>query len=463
LAAAACLAAFVLVTGCASQTHQALVAEDSPPAATGVRFGLNSFLGNLWHSEIRGPVVKPTAEDRTRYLDAVRDLGVTAMRETFMNWAEIEPERGQGYRLEAFDDIARKASERGIELLALAYPFPPWATGASPGSPDQLVTPMLQLPQRQFEADFRRFVRTVVERYCGQRAESLPLQRPIRHWIFSNEMDIPSFKVSADEYAFWLKAFYEEVKAADPGAKVLPMGFCTPWDSGFLVEALTSKHLQGASYPYFDIFTYHVYPFNFGQMDGCTTNHGGGDVRSMNVALERVQACLQAHRVNVDVWMDETGASRAGGVEQADMAIKSVVHAASTGVRRVYLHGLWDLMLTPTNHINDHWGVLEDTPSGQVPVRKPSFVAYQTLIRLIGQNQGVRCLAPGRYRATLPGGKSVYILWSEPSKETRPDFLKGRIRVTTLQNHQETMDASQFVLSERPVFVEPVEAKTASP
>ena len=104
-----------------------------------VSFGINSYLGNIRHSDVRGHVAKPTAEDRTHYLDAARDLGVTAMRETFMNWAEIEPVQGKGYQFDAFDDIARKASERGIEILALAYPYPTWATGKEPTPPESAL------------------------------------------------------------------------------------------------------------------------------------------------------------------------------------------------------------------------------------------------------------------------------------------------------------------------------------
>lgn len=121
-------------------------AEENP--AQGVCFGLNCFLSNLRYCEIRASLVKPTAEDRTRYLDAVRDTGEKAVRETFMNWAPIEPERGVPCQFEPFDDIGRKASDRGIEITALAYPAPCRATGAAPTPLDQLLTPMWQLPKR---------------------------------------------------------------------------------------------------------------------------------------------------------------------------------------------------------------------------------------------------------------------------------------------------------------------------
>lgn len=427
----------LILTGCFLAMAGVVMAGDRP----GVRFGINSFLGNINYSEIRGPeVVRTTPEDRTHYLDAVRELGVTTMRETFMNWAEIEPERGKAYQFEVFDDIARKASDRGIEIVALAYPFPSWATGAKATPANQRFTPMWQLPQRQFEVDFRRFVHAMVARYCGQKAESLPLRLPIRHWIFSNELD--QFKVSPDEYALWLKVFYEEVKAVDPGATVTTMGFtwpATPVGITFLQGMLASKSLQGPAYPYFDVVAYHVYPFD------CVPN-----IYVMNLAEGHTRWRLYDHKINTELWLTETGATRGGPDKQMDLAIKAVVHAASTGVRRVYLQGLWDI---------PGWGgsVLKNTPSGQVPVRKPLFGAYQTLLGMIGENEGVQFLGPGRYRAWLSGGKSIYIVWDEGTAKVRGGLPEGRIRITTLERKQRETRADQFTPNSHPALVEALE------
>jgi hypothetical protein len=55
-----------------------------------------------------------------------------------------------------------------------------------------------------------------------------------------------------------------------------------------------------------------------------------------------------------------------------------------------------------------------------------------------------------------------YDIWEkagyfQPAKEGKPEFLKGNIRVTTLQNQQETIDAGGLVLTKHPVFIELVE------
>lgn len=438
---------FMLVLGlyAAAGARPAETAPEMPVKRHPVRFGLNSFLGNLRHSELRGPTTKASADDRTRYLDAVAELGVRSIRETFANWAEIEPVQGGGYQFDAFDDIARKAADRGIEIIALSYPFPPWATGAPTTQAGGWAVPLWQLPQRRHEAAFRRFVAATVSRYCGGK-DSINLASPIRNWIFSNELD--QYGVTPNEYAYWLRAFCEEVKKADPGARVYAMGltdaggFLRHVRKNFLAEMLDSQELNGPGFPYFDGVLFHVYPFN--AVPG---------LGHMNVAYDNIRRALARHTIRPEIWMSETGAADPNPVVQADRAVRCLVHAASLGVDRVHLHGLWDF--PPP----EYWGVLANSPSGQVPARKPSFRAMQTLLRNIGANQGVEFLGPGQYRVFLPGEKSLYVLWKDAKAKT-PVSLPGRIRVTNLKNEVREIDAADFALDEHPVFVEATAATT---
>jgi len=408
-------------------------------AQQSVRFGLNSFLGNIDHSEIRASLVKKTEVDRTNYFDAMAELGVKSIRETFMNWAEIEPVQGAGYLWAPYDDLARKASERGIEIIALAYPFPDWATGATPTPPEQLFTPMWRLPERAFEVEFRAFVSATVRRYCGQHPESLELEVPIRHWIFSNELD--AFGIAPDEYAFWLKAFWEEVKEADPGAKVLTMGFAYGIRKPYFGELLDCDSLQGPDYPYFDIVAWHCYPGNFGHPN----------IYALDTYEGYFRGELAEHGIEAETWLTEIGDRCKDDREQAARDIKYVLHGASTGVRQVNLHGLWDI---GENH---DWGLLENAPSGAVPEKKPSFTAYQTLLEKIGDNRGVEFLGPGHYRASLADGTAVYILWAEGPQERRCLPLEGMVRVTDLRQNVRKLRADELQLTEEPVFVEAAE------
>lgn len=126
-----------------------------------------------------------------------------------------------------------------------------------------------------------------------------------------------------------------------------------------------------------------------------------------------------------------------------------MIHAASVGAERIYVFGQGD-------YGTSHWGVLRDTPSGELPVRKPSFVAYQTLLKKIGDNQGVEFLGPGRYRVLRPAAGPVYVLWADGSFNEAPAFLRGPLRVTSLDNQSQETDAAHLVLSDHPQLVEPV-------
>ena len=105
-----------------------LLAAEPDPWERPVQFGLVTYLSMLYNGTELGKSIKPSSTDRTLYLDAVRELGVSTIRETIVNWAEIQPERNGRYDFSFVDDLTRKASERGIEMVGLAYYFPPWAT-----------------------------------------------------------------------------------------------------------------------------------------------------------------------------------------------------------------------------------------------------------------------------------------------------------------------------------------------
>ncbi len=440
----------IMITGSlpagALLTEQTLAEESG---TQGVEIGLNSFLGNLGESEIRGPLIRPSPADRSNYLDAVRDLGANTIRETFLNWADIEPVRGGGYLLEPYDDLAKKASERGIEIVALAFPFPDWATGAEKTPPDRLFTRMYLLPKREFEADFRKVVSTFVKRYSGQHPESLPMEVPIRRWIFSNELDyfadadnVTVLGPDPDEYAYWLHVFWEEIKKTDPGASVVTMGFENPVvHLKFLNNFLDSENLQGKDYPYFDVLAFHCYP-----------KYHNLNIYVMNADEAYIQRSLQKRGLEKPIWLMETGDNSIDESIQAYQWMKFVLHGASLGVPRVHFHGLWDI------GARNNWGVLANSPSGELPRRKPSFTAAQILLDMLKGNRGVDFLGPGRYRVAMPGGKSVYVLWSEePNTDVGAFFHEeDLLLVTTLQNVAKKVTANELELSVEPVFVEVV-------
>jgi hypothetical protein len=147
--------------------------------------------------------------------------------------------------------------------------------------------------------------------------------------------------------------------------------------------------------------------------------------------------------------LTETGYMCSDAEKQARQMVKNLVHAATTGVERIYQFGLWD-----GGHERGYWGFLENTPSGQIPTRKPYFYAYQTLIREIGNNLGIRRLWPGIYEASLKDGKIVYVMWKESETYDLGSLISGRIRITNIKGQENLMSVADLQLSDEPYFIE---------
>jgi hypothetical protein len=413
-----------------------------------VEFGLVTYLSLRHTGTELGNSIKPTSSDRTHCFDAFHELGVTTVRDAIINWAEVQPERGGPYDFGYLDDLMRKASEHQIDVLGLAYFFPPWATVGEDHPWNFPNDGRYKLPMRKYEPEFREFVRASVGRYCGCRPESLSLKIPVRQFVFMNETEGYGGEfLSPDEYAHWLRIFSEEVRAIDPRIKVVAPALAAPggWHRNyhqgeFLDRLLDSKELTGPGWPYFDIVDYHPYPSAYGSAQP--------DLFAIDAATSYVRGTLARHGLRMPLWITELGDNSSDETIQADRIVEYAIHAASVGVERVYIFGMADY------GGKNHWGLLQDTPSGQPLVRKRSFVAYKTLLSKISDNQRVDFLGPGRYRVFRKGEPNVYVLWAAGESTSAPYFLHGQLRVTDLTGQTRSMDAAQFKLDVHPVLVE---------
>lgn len=283
------------------QAVNTLLKAETRTSPTPVEFGLVTYLSLRHTGTELGSSIKPTAVDRTNYLNTFHDLGVKSIRDAVFNWAEIQPQRGGKLDLAYVDDLISKASERNIEVLALLYFFPPWAT-VNENRPWSYPTPSdgrYKLPLREHESEFRDFVRAWTERYCGCQAKSLPLKNPVRHYVFMNEPEnYGSEPLQANEYAHWLRVFYQEVKSVDPNAKIVAPALAPPgvWSKAgfrgkFLEDLLSSKELQGPAFPYFDILDFHPYPSAYGPPRP--------NVYGINIADQFVRGVLRTHNLDL--------------------------------------------------------------------------------------------------------------------------------------------------------------------
>jgi hypothetical protein len=418
-------------------------------APTSNWIGINTELG---HGDYGGQwtSAKNTAADREIYFRLVQELGVKNVRDLFMSWYRVEPREGQAYDFSVSDDIARRAGEAGVDLLALCWVIPSWAAEDQTGAAWSFGVP------RRDKADaFVRFVTAFVERYDGDDLVDLHgLKRPVHCYEFLNEMEA----VPVAEYAFWLKLFYQTVKAADPWAKVVLGSLGSPGyrmatrPTGdyhtYFDRLMASGQLAGRGYPYFDAVGFHNFPSSY-----------PGRTPFANAALY-LQQVLERHGVDRPIWLTEFGCdsrdSEPGGQSaQAAEIVKMAIEARALGIERAYLHNLWDYRLPGHPDVIDTFGLVREAASGQVPVKKPAFEAFRVLNSLAGECERITRVRPGVYAIKSAAGVS-YIAWQE---EGRPAATGNGLLsnnwwiVTSLDGKTTTLHGSAIKLTGSPVFL----------
>lgn len=447
-----------------------------------VRFGTTGFLSFRENPDF--PFARSSAADRRRMLDLMREAGLRDLREALLQWGEVEPERGAPYDFSLSDGLVRAAGERGIEILGLFTALPLWATTDQPGPYARNMSPQDPRtfpPRREFEGDFRRFVYSAVRRY-GSTEDSLPgLKKPVRYWEFYNEVDAGWWQ-DPEVYGYWLKAFYEEVKRADPEAHVVLAGLASAAISvasaphehapDYLERLLASAALQGPEFPYFDVVNIHDYPMVYGSqvISGevrreFMSRNAGLEPRgvitgyepllfSLNVMKAYLQRVMDTHQLQLPIWLTEIGDNSqfTGPREQAARLIKYLVHAASLGFERVYQFCFYDLGTEPGQ---GEWGLVKLAAPGKEPSHKPSFDAVKTFIKAYGDSRQVDFLGPGIYRLNYPDERRAYCLWRDSTTppNTLPSEIRGRLRVVHWDGSESRLSSSQLKLTEMPVIV----------
>ena len=166
------------------------------------------------------PQAPLTSADTTR----MARVGIGSIR-TSVSWAEVEPFPGL-FDWGKLDATVRLATRSGIEVVPVLHRTPTWLAKRP------TTLPVRSESQR---AAWRRFLREAVQRYGpgGQfwlehGPSSLdPLDpQPIRFWQIWNEPNYFYFAtpVSPQRYANLLKISAPEIKAVDPGARVIMGG-----------------------------------------------------------------------------------------------------------------------------------------------------------------------------------------------------------------------------------------------
>lgn len=160
----------------------------------------------------------------------MRAAGIRWARTDF-DWTTVQQRESGPWDYTMFDETLRKAEAAGITILPILGYDVAWARPA----------------YRHLDL-WREYVRNMVSRYKGR----------LTYWEVWNEPDLEPFwkeKPDPANYTTLLKAAYEEIKAADPEAKVLLGGL-----SGIPFEFIDGIYKAGGK-AYFDIMNVHPYRY----------------------------------------------------------------------------------------------------------------------------------------------------------------------------------------------------------
>jgi len=351
--------------------------------------GITSHLGFQGYGGLIEGVVRPSQADRAIYSQLMKELNVDVVRDPIMAWGQIQQQVEGQYNLGIYDDIVRKISDQNIDILAVMTFMPCWATSNNEqcsvwlsdtscqslsGSNSCLThdgsgnDPRFKIVIRNKEEEFRSFVRIFVNRY----------KNLIKYYELLNETDF-GWYVEPNEYAYWLKIFYEEVKSIDPNAKVLHAGLTSPGVSpqlfytnfnnqNYFSDLLSAPSLQGDYYPYFDIVNFHNYPLAYGEPT---------DLTALRQSYQYLKNTLQQHNLNLNIWLTEIGYPDnidANGLQrQADLAKMYIEESLRLGIEKVFYFSLWDHGEGGKFGVVTEVGSCENISTCQRPEKKPVF------------------------------------------------------------------------------------------
>jgi hypothetical protein len=408
--------------------------------------GINTMLG---YPDFGGafPCAKTKPEQRERYWRLVFELGAPPVRDLVMSWARVQPTPGGEYDFSLGDELVRAAQSRGIDLLALCSGTPPWASTHQPAPVFDF-----DLPALETETAFRRFVRSFVERYDGDgTADMEGLTRPIRAYEFMQEME----DTDPEEYAHWLRVFYESVKDADSTATVSLGSLRSPGvhiagdGKGdyprYLERLLAATSLSGPGAPYFDVVSFHSYPESY-------PGH-----RPFEESLAYINGTLATRGLNRPVWLTEFGCQSCPSAPQMQGArlVQWALRARAIGIQRAYIYCLWDYHWESSKDAPEQLGLVTDVPCDESPVKKPAFLAVSTLLGELKERPEVSRQDENVYRLGGGTGEATYAVWLDPALKSGSQLLSsGWWNVQTLDGPKVRRQASQIELSATPLFVQ---------
>lgn len=367
------------------------------------------------------------------YADRLNVAGSTWAR-TRLLWAAVEPEEDGPREWGMSDSMVGAIARQELKGIVSIYKWPAWAAESDCG-------PMGEEGLERYED----FVRAAVERYDGDGHDDMPGSPRIAHWEIGNEPDFaPSagaalgessygscFGDDPEAYADVLVRSHAAIRAADPDATILfggvaydrfadypdldPGAAAGPFRHDFVrnvLGALQAAHADEPGYPFFDMIGFHNYNDFRDKWDG----PGGRSPEIVGKAQRfRQEQLLDPGRFDfTDMPLVSTEVGIASGPSdewtvrsedyQAAYAGQVAVRALAAGLKAVIWYTATDytggdcsdlyswllLGLMRAEWVAEAARACPEDPlpeyrPSEIWERKPSFEAFATASRLIGE------------------------------------------------------------------------------
>lgn len=350
--------------------------------------GADDFLFGICSHTERSPENEQELE-----IQAAAAAGATVMRLSDA-WAHIEPKPGE-WHWETQDRLVALAARYGIETQPIlgftpSHAIAPALRAAQTDAyknhqADAWKISLFGAPE---EAPWRRYVAAMATRYKGR----------IRLYEVWNEPDLGFWRGTTEDYLLILRTAYEELRRADPSARLLTGGFATVLEhQGRAKNPDLQERVLSEASDSFDIHAFHQHG-SFSEFQ-----------YAVDGELRRIRDRMKTPR---PLYFNETAISSAyiGERKQAVTLVKKIAFAMSRGAIGYTWYDLRNDGEDPLNMEHNY---------GLVTARfrpKASFAAYAELVRRLHGARfiGNLALGPGYYAPvfTTPRNRIV-VLWKE--------------------------------------------------
>lgn len=182
--------------------------------------------------------------EQEREIEAAALCGAKIFRDS-VEWAGLEPQPGK-WNFTVFDRIVELLAKQNMQLQGM-FAF----TARHAAAPETVRSARSMLDWARSApspAAWRNYVATMAARYRGR----------VRFWEVWNEPDIDTFaRFDAETYGELLRAASEEIRRADPKARVLTAGFATLRKHRRIRDPRFQEKVLRSCAGAFDIHAYH--------------------------------------------------------------------------------------------------------------------------------------------------------------------------------------------------------------